>query len=183
MSIEQVIGEAKRLLEIDPFDAGHDLDHHTAVVKNCFDIIRDENLSLGIEALLIAAWWHDYKRDDETENDRILTVTLVANGFDNTYIAKVLGIKNCHSFGNGQDSLEAQVLFDADKLEYVNIDRFKKVSQAVEKGKMSMEVAKKYEVAFIQRVPILVGNLHFASSNRKFNDRLLDLGTNHYFVI
>lgn len=172
MSVEQVIGEAKRLLKTDPFDAGHDLDHHKAVVQNCLDIVRDERLSLDMDVLLIAAWWHDYKRNDEAENDKILAAALIANGFDDAHIARILEIKNCHSFGNGQYSLEAKVLFDADKLEYVSILRVRKVLQAAEDGGMSRETLMKYNVAFRQRTPTIPSLLHFESTKKEFARRL-----------
>lgn len=167
-----VFKEAKRRLKEDPFDAGHDFDHHLAVVTNCLAIVAEENLDLDINALLVAAWWHDYKRNEEDENDRIVTETMLKADFGQDYIHKVLSIKNSHSFGNGQESLEERVLFDADKLEYTSADRMKKVSDAVKKGEMTLETQQKYRIAFEDRIGKVVNQLHFDYSKNEIRKRI-----------
>ncbi len=167
-TVELVISEAQRLLKEDAFDAGHDFNHHQRVVDNCLMIIEQEGLSLDIDALLIAAWWHDYKRDETEDNDRILSGVMTKHGFDREFIAKVLATKNTHSYGNNQESDEEKVLFDADKLEYVSVSRFETVSMAVNDGHMSLETQRKYLTLFLERISQIPGMLHFETSKRKF---------------
>ena len=170
--VEKVLKEAKRRLKKDPFDVGHDYDHHLAVVMNCLTIIENENLDLDVNSLLIAAWWHDYKRNQDDENDRILTETMIQAGFEQSAIKKVLSIKNAHSFGNEQISLEQQVLFDADKLEYASVERIKKVSAAVVLGEMTEETQGKYKAAFKDRIAKVLKNLHFESTRNRMKTRI-----------
>ena len=169
------VSEAKDRLKTDPFDAGHDYYHHLAVVTNCLDIVRDEKLALDIDALLIAAWWHDYKRNEPDENDRVVTETLEKAGATEEFIKKVIEIKNSHSFGEGQVSLEAQVLYDADKLEYASVARVKHVTEAVKKGEMTAEIQDKYKKAFLARIPTVLQELHFESTKPVLIERIKEL--------
>src|SRR5258708_2704562 len=173
--VEFALSEAQKRLKVDPFDAGHDYYHHLAVVKNCLDIVRDEKLVVDIDALLIAAWWHDYKRNAPNENDEILTGILKKSGADEKFVKKVLNIKNSHSFGEGQESLEAQVLYEADKLEYASVDRIKHVTEAVKKGEMTQEVQNKYKKAFLTRIPTALQELHFESTRPVLMERIKEL--------
>ncbi len=168
----KVTQEAQVRLKEEPFDEAHDHAHHAAVVKNCRGIVQDENLKLDMQALLIAAWWHDYKRDNEEENDKILTQTMKNAGFDEEFTNIVLNIKNSHSFGNGQETLEQEVLFDADKLEYASVSRMKKVEEAVKTGKMSQDIQNRYRKAFLERLPTVLSTLHFESSRVEIRRRL-----------
>lgn len=170
--LESVVKEAQERLRQDPFDEGHDYDHHLAVVTNCLAIVEGEGLEVDIDALLIAAWWHDYKRNNTEENDRILTQAMEKAGYLDVFIVKVKNIKNSHSFGNGQESLEQKVLFDADKLEYASKERIAKVSKAVKEGRMKPEVQEKYKRAFIERIPVVLQSLHFESSKVKMKSNL-----------
>lgn len=170
--VQKVLQQAKRLLREDPFDAGHDYEHHLAVATNCLTIIEDEQLDVDVNALLIAAWWHDYKRDQDEENNRVLTRAMTTAGFKQKYIDKVLSIKNSHSYGRDQESLEAQILFDADKLEYASVPRMERVSEAVESGKMTKEVLGKYKIAFKDRIAKVLESFHFESTRREMKSRI-----------
>lgn len=177
---EQVIEEGKRRLKKEPFDAGHDIDHHLAVVLNCVSIIGREKLNLdtgSLAALQMAAWWHDYKRGEESENDKILTGTMQKWGFGSDAISQVLSIKNSHSYGNNQESQEAQVLFDADKLEYVSTRRYRRIAIAVANGEMSPETFAKYKRTFRERIGNIRDQLHFETSKKMFDKRLQEVAT------
>lgn len=173
--MQTVLQEARARLKDDPFDAGHDYVHHALVIQNCISITRQEGIKLSPDsegALRIAALWHDYKRGNEEENDRILTDTMLVAGFGDNFIHRVLSIKNSHSYGNTQKSIEAKILFDADKLEYVSAIRYKHISAAIRKGEMSLETLAKYKMSFRERIGQIREQLHFETSRKLFDKRM-----------
>jgi HD superfamily phosphohydrolase YqeK len=169
--VERIIEMGQELLKKDPFDSGHDFDHHERVVDNIITIVTGEGLKVDLGALKIAGWWHDYKRNTPTECDTILKDSMELEGFHEKYIELVLAIKNNHSYGTQQETIEAKVLFDADKLEYVSVPRFTRVKEAVEKGEMSPEVQEKYALTFSERIPNIYQSLHFKVSKEEFRKR------------
>jgi HD superfamily phosphodiesterase len=178
IAFEKIIEEAQDRLRVDPFDAGHDLDHHKEVVANCLLIVQQEKLEgkIVVGDLLIAAWWHDYKRNNEIECDKELSSVLIRNGFDSLRVSKILEIKNSHSYGNSQEeSIEAKVLFDGDKIEYVNCERWQSVAKSVDKGEMTEEVLIKYAKAFSERIVNVPQQLHFEISKKMFTKKLIKL--------
>lgn len=173
----RIVQRAKRFLVTDPFDAGHELTHHKLVVSNVQWIVEQEGLhAVDMESLLIAAWFHDYKRNQDELCDRVLSEIMTKEGYSQKEIEKVLTIKNGHSFGSDQnESLEAQILYDADKIEYVHYNpRYLLVSDAVSRGEMSKETFGKYLKAFEDRIKKVSETLHFAASRERFYDYLND---------
>lgn len=174
--IEKVLNEAEKRLKENPTDAGHDYDHHVSVVLNCQTIISKEKITqIDINALRIAASWHDYLRGDESKNDQILTSIMEEAGYKRDYIDKVLSIKNSHTYGVSQQNLEAKVLFDADKLEYLSTRRYSRITNAVQSGEMSMETLAKYKKAFRERIGNIRDQLHFEISKSIFDKRMQDV--------
>ncbi len=174
--LQKVLDMAVKNLKENPSDAGHDYDHHLSVVLNCVQILQKEKLRPKLqpdqlEAIQIAAWWHDYLREDEAGNDQILNNAMKESGYEEDYIDKVLSVKNSHTYGTSQLSIESQILFDADKLEYLSTRRYNIISIAVKNGEMSMETLINYKKAFRQRIGNIRDQLHFESSKKMFDKR------------
>jgi HD superfamily phosphohydrolase YqeK len=171
--IKKIIKRAKELHLKDPGDAAHNLAHHQAVAANCEWIVKQEGLNskVDINALLLAAWWHDLKRDLPQESNRLLRRTLEQAGAGNSFIKKVLAIINEHSFGKQQRSLEARILFDADKVEYVSLQRLKISLNAVKRGKMSKSLLQQYLKTWRDRITSVRKNMHFLSSKTRFDQK------------
>ena len=66
MTVKILIKEAKKAL-LTPFDTVHDERHHLLVWENCRKIVKEEKLDVDMEALEVAAMWHDVERDEEDE--------------------------------------------------------------------------------------------------------------------
>lgn len=156
----------------EPFDAGHDWDHHQEVINNCGWIIEQEKLEdkVDLDVVLVAAAWHDFRRG---ANDfTVLQRELEVQGAGQDFIDNVIKTISSHSYGNSQPTLEAMILFDADKLAYVSTERIYKVLKAVQDGDMTKEVMSRYAHHFKERIPNIPQMLNFDSSKRRFSDDL-----------
>lgn len=166
---------AQDYLKESPFDAGHDLEHHARVVGHCKRIVKEEKLTLDWKALETAAWWHDIERKDLDKNNKLLRNVARENGISMDLADRAIGILNKHSFGNEQDDLESNVLFDADKIEYVSVQRYERVFEAVRQGAMSKEVWNRYKTKLGERIPHIPTMLHFSVSKQIFRDQLAEV--------
>ncbi len=172
MSTEQLVTIAQRQLIESPFDAVHDERHHEAVWNNCLRIIEEEKLeNLNLDALKIAAWWHDVQRGQDDEN-ALLKVKMHQCNISREMQNTILEIVGSHSFGNLQGSTEAQILFDADKLEYVSDKRGKILINLLANGKISKEGFDHYVKIWRERIASVRGQVHFESAKKEFEKRL-----------
>ncbi len=57
-------------------------------------------------------------------------------GFDDEFVVKMVDLINEHSFGDTQKTLAGTVLWAADKIEYLSIDRSKKATNELPKEKL-----------------------------------------------
>ncbi len=175
MTVELLIGDLNRNLLDNPFDAGHDFLHHQEVYNNCVYIVHNEKMDVDMNALSLAAWWHDYERNNEEENRRILREFGRNRNVDSELIDKVIGIISSHSYGEKQQTVEQKVLFDADKIEYANVRRFRRVMAAVDSNQMSFLVWGKYKKAWQDRIPQVRAQLHFEASKDRFDEYFVGL--------
>lgn len=164
----QALKYIQNLQKTDPYDAGHDFEHHQTVVNNCQSLVKAEKLKVNEEVLELAAWWHDYQRDNLSKNNAAVKDSLHRHGFDDEFIKTVLDTINHHSHGNQQELTEQKVLYDADKIEYVNPERIKHVMNAVSNGNMSMQRAEKYAKVLNERVISVYESLHYDYSKQIF---------------
>lgn len=166
---EQIIRLASEWHTREPFDAGHDWNHHQEVINNCLWIIKEENLEgkVNVGFILAAAAWHDFRRGEDDYS--VMESELERLGATEEEVHSIINIISSHSFGQDQSSLEAKVLFDADKLAYVSTDRIDKVLRAVEEGEMPAEKMSRYAYHFRQRIPQIPDLLHFDCSRSRFS--------------
>ena len=71
MNKERLLAQAREELTTRPFDEAHGLSHHQAVWENCQLIIEAEHLRDGVDmdALEIAAMWHDVQRSEDQSGE------------------------------------------------------------------------------------------------------------------
>lgn len=172
--ITEIIRDIKILLATEPYDTGHDGVHHYEVWKNCRWIVETEGLSgIDQDALDIAAWGHDLERKSETHDK--LRVIMEKYGCSKEFIQKVIEIINGHSHDDDQASIEAHILFDADKIEYNSRIRWQITIQATKDNVMTQEELTHYKQAWNERMAYIPSKLHFASAKKRFQEYLDDL--------
>lgn len=122
-SLEEILNiinsEVRRLL---PEFGTHGLEHTERVYKLCLDLGKKVEADLSI--LLPAALLHDVgrgKADHAAEGAELARRVLYSIGYAQDKIEAVVEAISAHSFTGGisPDSLEAQILSDADKLDAI----------------------------------------------------------------
>lgn len=73
-----------------------------------------------------------------------------------------------HSFEKSQTSIEAEVLYDADKIELVSISRWQYAFQTYDDSLITLEERDRYISEWNRRMPLLIGNLHYKVANDIF---------------
>lgn len=108
-------------------DTAHDKEHIYRVLFNTLEIAKTEN-NVNYDVLIAACLLHDIGRKEQFENPALCHAIiggdkayqfLVTHGFDMNYAEQVKQCIQTHRFrkNNPPGSLEAKILFDADKLD------------------------------------------------------------------
>lgn len=108
-------------------DSAHDKEHVYRVLYQAVEIAKHEE-GVDYDVLICASLLHDIGRIEQIENPSMCHAKvgakkaymfLVKNGFDEMYADKVKSCIETHRFRkeNPPQSLEAKILFDADKLD------------------------------------------------------------------
>lgn len=141
-----VVGE--RFLKSNPYDEGHDLTHHQNVWKNAQDIAKNINIPYDKNALYISSIWHDVvttnikdrnfkDRNKITEKTcQYLENLMKAEGLKEDLIEKTIMAIRYHDTKSKPVNTEGKILYDADKLEMLNVSRWKRILGAIKKGRM-----------------------------------------------
>lgn len=109
-------------------DSAHDIEHVYRVLKYAIDIARHEGQNVNIELLSIACLLHDIGRAEQYADPSIDHAVfgadkaynwLVSNGFTQNIASEVKNCISTHRFRSDSPpcSIEAKILFDADKLD------------------------------------------------------------------
>lgn len=168
--LPEIIASAQRHLTESPFDTLHAVSHHQQVWDNCNWIVEQEGLNPDMEVLEVAAWWHDVERG--SDGFTLMQETLRQLGAKEEFIGKVLGAVGSHSFGQNQETLEGKILYDADKLEYLSVDRLKALLALREQKGMGKKRFNYYKEAWAERINGVRGSFHFDSASKKFEKDL-----------
>lgn len=169
--IPLIIAVQKMLIK-KPYDLAHDIGHHYRVFINCQEIIKKERLEdYDKQILTICAWWHDIGGKKGGRNQE-LTDLLIRYNYSTLQIRKIVQIIKEHSFGEKQTSLESQILYDADKLEYVDPVRLEWFIAVDKENLIPKAKTKLYFREFEQRVMSVMNNLHFSYSRCRFKQML-----------
>lgn len=108
-------------------DSAHDKEHVYRVLFNALKIAKSEE-NVNYDVLIASCLLHDIGRKEQFENPQLCHATkgskkaysfLVENGFDESFAKQVKDCIQTHRYreNNPPKSLEAKILFDADKLE------------------------------------------------------------------
>ena len=108
-------------------DSAHDKEHIYRVLYNALRIAKTER-DVDYDVLICACLLHDIGRKEQFENPNVCHAMvgsekaysfLVSNGFESEYAEKVKNCIRTHRYrkNNLPESLEAKILFDADKLD------------------------------------------------------------------
>ena len=108
-------------------DSAHDKDHIYRVLYNAMDIAQAEQ-NVDYDVLICACLLHDIGRKEQFENPKLCHAMvggekayrfLIDNHFDQDFADKVKHCIQTHRYrqNNPPRSLEAQILFDADKID------------------------------------------------------------------
>lgn len=123
--LEKIKDTVKEILK----DSAHDYDHTIRVYNNCMLIAKSEQ-GANLEVLQVASLLHDIARakedsDDSGKTDHAILGADMAHkilrdfGFDEQFAQKVKYVISTHRYraDNPPATLEAKILFDADKLD------------------------------------------------------------------
>lgn len=108
-------------------DSAHDKEHIYRVLYNALEIAKTEN-NVNYDVLIAACLLHDIGRKEQFENPALCHAIvgsekayqfLLAHGFEMSYAEQVKQCIKTHRYrkNNLPQSLEAKILFDADKLD------------------------------------------------------------------
>lgn len=164
--IDPLINEAKMILQTVPYDAAHNFHHHERVWSNTQQIIKKEKLLIDEEALCIAVWWHDVDKGS-VGSPRFMRAAHQYH-IPQLKIDAILAIMNQHSFDDEQTTMEGKLLFDADKLEYVSLVRWKQFLPVLQKNPLMQDRLKAYQVAIGERIIPVYRRLYFEISKQRF---------------
>lgn len=108
-------------------DSAHDKEHIYRVLYNALEIAREED-EVDYDVLIVACLLHDIGRREQFETPSVCHAMvggekafsfLMENGFDEQFCRKVKHCIQTHRFRRAMqpESVEAKILFDADKLD------------------------------------------------------------------
>jgi len=187
-----ILSKAEEFLSKQPFDAGHDLEHHQTVKAVALDISDHLEEKIDKEALEIAAMWHDVVTESDinpntTDRNQIKLKTcdyleklLHEMGYENEFIERTILAVRYHSYEDEPRNIEGRVLYDADKLSAVDLARWKKVVLAHNAGKLSDENFNTYITAGKQWLSEMTTKLHFKYSQQLFVSRMTEIANDEW---
>lgn len=170
-NIVSIILEAQKQLVLRPIDLAHDITHHYRVYEWSLKINNSEKLNADENILTICAWYHDLGGRGG-EDIGFLRSLLSKYINDVNFINKVIKIIREHSYGKIQTSLESKILFDADKMEYVNPLRLSWFLKAHRDGLLDEGKYRQYKKEWNERIINVRKMLHFPISRKEFSTLL-----------
>jgi HD superfamily phosphohydrolase YqeK len=165
----KIVKVAQEILVHEPFDLAHEITHHYRVYENAIKIIEKENLNVESEFIAIAAWWHDIL-DKNVKSESFFQNAMISSGYSKDNAHFCLSLISEHSFGNNQSTISSKVLFDADKIEYINPLRLQLFLDAANAELISREMKEKYFKIWHKRIPNVKKQLHFDYSRKIFDE-------------
>ncbi len=187
--IQPLLNLAQHYLTQNPYDVAHDLSHHQRVWSNAQFIaknVRKIHNQPDMSALHVACLWHDVvlgekqsldKRDIHVDHTiEYLSEKLSGHHFSDTFQKKVLTAIKQHQFSTSvQSSIEAQILFDADKLDALSPERYTKIITAYNTGAITESNFQLYAKTAQEWFKTMRSRLYFDVSKQEFDTRFADL--------
>lgn len=141
-NVELVLSTAREFLKKQHYDAAHDLSHHESVWLTAQDIAQHIEFQGSLELLHIACLWHDllihpYPPEIHKDHKKVTRETaeyvrnlMINHGFSLEDAEVVYIAIRYHEFDDKPRNNEGKVLFDADKLDVLNIERIRRFVQS-----------------------------------------------------
>jgi len=166
-NLTTLIIDIQKHLILKPYDLAHDITHHYRVYEQSIRIADEEKLMINRDIVIICAWLHDLegrKGEDLKETKKILR----KNHLDVDIVKKIINIIKEHSLGKKQSILESKVLYDSDKLEYVNSFRLMNFIKAAQDEYIDVKKYHQYKKEWWKKIDEVGETLHFVYSKKKF---------------
>lgn len=174
--IQKLTNEAVLILKESPLDIVHDLSHHERVLNIALKIAhRIDKNKVNLEALKVACMWHDVNPPVDKELVKFLEERLVYYGFEKMFSKKVIECIQTHSFEKRPKIVEAQILYDADKLDTLSLERGKKIAKSLLNRTMDWKKSKLYINVGKAWIKQMKKNLHFEVSREIHDKRVKEL--------
>lgn len=178
-NLELIVNDAKKALIENSNDVAHGVEHHQNVANNVDYILEKEGIKnrINYEALKVAAWWHDYDR--HSRNYSVMTESLKEHGTTPEFIAEVVKIIDGHSDLKKVKKLtdEQLILILADKIEYVDLDRYKSSLKGMDG--IELKVMQFYWKSRIKTVKKMMDGTKYKCARDLFYEKL---GNLHKYV-
>ena len=185
-SVFKLIQKAEYLLKKQPYDVAHDLSHHQRVWETARNIAQEEQLNVDFNALKVACYWHDVvlEEKNETENRQLhidetlnYLITLMqeekcSETFQKTVHDAILD----HGFEKKRQlNTEGEVLFDADKLDALNPERYSKLLIQLKNKQLSKIKLFMYKQAAKVWLRTMRNRYHFEVSKKLHDQKMLKM--------
>lgn len=177
------VKEAERLLQQHAYDAAHDLAHHQSVYATAQRIAQHVTDTFDPELLQIACMWHDVVLDgkdaDQHKNVTLATAEHVRDymlslGFDDQQAQTVFLAIRYHEFDDKPVNTEGKILFDADKLDTINIDRIRRIATSDRLGNVPAWKIKAYAKGATMMIKHMRQKFHYDYTRQLF-DEIVDV--------
>ncbi len=184
--VSNLVVRAKQLLKKYAYDSAHDLSHHERVWDVAQEIVQREDLTLNIDALRVACYWHDLVLEPKAESEdrqkhlvetlNYLSKLMKSRGFKVSFRQRVCDAIKNHSYEKmKQLNIEGEVLFDADKLDAINPNRYRKLILAVSSKQISKFKVFMYRQAAKHWLKTMRDRYHFQASRIMHDKKMKQL--------
>lgn len=161
LAITILVKYAKYILRNTPPDSVHDINHHRRVWKNALCIMKNEGITDPNRIVFLCSFWHDINKHIFVADPS----TLYLNMTNDEKIAGIIGDAiNHHQWKSEPKSIYAKTLFDADKIEYISINRWQ---NAILKQPHNGNT-KVYFEGLNARLPLLPTKLHSQTAKNMY---------------
>lgn len=124
----KLIKKATEIME-EVLDPKHSVSHMKSIVKYTKEILQEET-NADTEVCILSAYWHDVGRINGQKRHALLSAEmlkqeLLNENFDTDFIEKCYLAIYKHGWSEHPETLEGKIIRDADKIDFVGIDRWK----------------------------------------------------------
>jgi len=171
INLTAIITKIQKQLVLSPYDLAHDITHHYRVFAWSVKIINEEKLKIDKNAIILASWLHDLS-DRKGKNLKKIKEILNFHQVDKNLTKKIIKIIKEHSFGKKQTLMESKVLYDADKIEYVDPFRLSWFIQTGDDGFIPLKKYREYKKEWWEIIDLVLPTLNFNFSKKIFSQFL-----------
>lgn len=171
LNLTSIIIDIQKQLILAPYDLAHDITHHYWVYEWCMKIIEREKLNVDKDIITLCAWLHDLGGRKGEHLEKTVGI-LTKHELNKHMTVKITRIIKEHSLGKKQTLLESKILYDADKLEYVNPFRLQNFMQSAKDGYISRKKYRQYKREWWEKIGGVKKTLHFLYAKKEFSGLL-----------